>query len=96
MTVDQLNQTLLGAIASASLVIGLFFLRFWRDGRDRFFLFFALSFFLEGANRIALSLVERPSEGSPAIYVVRLLAFVLILAGVVEKNRGQANGAHDR
>ena len=36
---------LLGAISMASLIAGLFFLRFWKDTGDRFFLFFAVSFF---------------------------------------------------
>ncbi|HEX6435777.1 MAG TPA: DUF5985 family protein [Candidatus Binatia bacterium] len=38
---------LLGAISMASLIAGLFFLRFWKDTGDRFFLFFAVSFLIE-------------------------------------------------
>ena len=34
---SKMEQILLGANAMASLVVGLFFLRFWRDTRDRFF-----------------------------------------------------------
>lgn len=63
----ELSEVLLGAIAMASLAIGLFFLRFWHETRDRFFLLFALSFFVEGLNRLALALSERPNEGRPAI-----------------------------
>ena len=33
-----------GAITMGSLVIALFFLRFWRSSGDRFFIYFALSF----------------------------------------------------
>jgi hypothetical protein len=33
------NRLLLGAVAMGFLVCGLFSLRFWRDGRDRFFLY---------------------------------------------------------
>lgn len=83
------NRVLLGAISMAFLVCGLFFLRFWRRGRDRFFLLFALSFLVEGANRFALGLSTRPSEGAEAIYLVRLLAFLLILAAIVDKNRSR-------
>jgi len=82
----QLSEVLLGAIAMASLAIGLFFLRFWRETRDRFFLFFALSFFVEGINRFALALSERPNEGQPAFYCIRLIAFALILFAIVDKN----------
>ena len=36
-----MEQMLTGAIAVGSLVAGLFFFRFWRHTRDRFFLWFA-------------------------------------------------------
>jgi uncharacterized membrane protein HdeD (DUF308 family) len=86
---ERWSYLLLGAIAMAFLVCGVFFLRFWRQGRDRFFLLFALSFLVEGANRFALGLSDRPSEGAAGIYLVRLLAFLLILAAVIDKNRGK-------
>jgi uncharacterized membrane protein HdeD (DUF308 family) len=84
---DRLNPMLLGAIAVTSSVAGLFFLRFWREGRDRFFLLFALSFFVEGGNRIVQALLPKPQEGSPAIYLVRLISFLLIIAAIIDKNR---------
>ena len=43
-----MSQMMYGAISMASLTIALFFLRFWRNTGDRFFLWFALSFFIEG------------------------------------------------
>ncbi len=87
---DRLNSMLLGAIAMSSLVAGLFFLRFWRQGRDPFFLLFALSFLVEGVNRMALALSPKPHEGSPAIYMVRLASFLLIIGAIVTKNRAGA------
>jgi hypothetical protein len=84
-----MNLLLIGAIAMASLVAGLFFLRFWRDTRDSFFLFFAASFLLEAGNRIALGLSRDPNEGSPLFYLVRLVSFLLILVAIVQKNRAK-------
>jgi hypothetical protein len=81
------NRLLLGAIAMGFLVSGLFFLRFWRDGRDRFFLLFGLSLLVEGANRFVLGLLPSPSEGAAGIYLVRLLSFLLILVAIIDKNR---------
>lgn len=81
------NRLLLGAIAMGFLTAGLFFLRFWRDGRDRFFLLFALSFIVEGINRFVLGTYYRPSEAAATIYLVRLLAFLLILLAIIDKNR---------
>jgi hypothetical protein len=82
-----LNVVLLGAIAMACMVAGMFFLRFWQQSRDRFFLLFALSFFLEAANRGALALSPNPSDGAPIFYAVRLVAFLLILLAIADKNR---------
>jgi hypothetical protein len=81
-----MNLLLLGAIAMASLTVGLFFLRFWKDTGDKFFLFFAVSFLLEGLNRVALGLVTDPNEDRPFFYFVRFLSFVLILAAIAYKN----------
>jgi uncharacterized membrane protein HdeD (DUF308 family) len=78
---------LLGANAMASLVVGLFFLRFWRDTRDRFFLFFATAFAVEGINRVVLGLTDVSEDTEPYFYLIRLFSFLLILAAIVDKNR---------
>lgn len=80
---------LLGVIATASLTAALFFLKFWRDTRDSFFLAFAASFLIEGLNRASFLFLPRPNEGNPWIYLVRLLAFLLILGAIIRKNYGR-------
>ena len=82
-----MNEFLLGAIAAASLVAGFVFFRFWRQTRDRFFIYFALSFWIEAANRCAMALFASPNEDAPAYYLVRLVAYGLILFAIVQKNR---------
>ena len=79
---------LLGAIAAGSLVAALFFLRFWRQTRDRFFLWFAISFAIEGLGRAALSAVPELSEDNPEFYAIRIVAYGLILYAIWRKNRG--------
>jgi hypothetical protein len=81
-----MDLLLLGAIAMASVIIGLFFLRFWRDTRDRFFLFFASSFILEGLNRATLGFATDPNEDRPLFYFVRFLSYALILMAIADKN----------
>lgn len=78
---------LLGVIATASLACGVFFLKFWRDTRDSLFLVFAVAFLIEGANRTVFLTLPHPNEGRPAIYLVRCFAFLLIIAGIINKNR---------
>ena len=78
----------MGVIATTSITAAIFFLRFWKRTRDSLFLAFAVAFLIEGVNRIAVLEVERPNEGSPWTYVVRLIAFLIILAGILNKNYG--------
>lgn len=85
--VHQWSLLMLGAIAMGCFVAGLMFLRFWRDSHDRFYLLFALSFFVESVNRLLLAASARPNEGSPWLYGIRLLAYGLILWAIWEKNR---------
>jgi uncharacterized membrane protein HdeD (DUF308 family) len=78
---------LIGVIATTSLAAGVYFLRFWRDSRDPLFLSFAIAFIIEGLNRSARLFFARPSEASPWVFVVRAFAFLIILAGIINKNR---------
>ena len=81
-----MSQMMYGAISMASLIIALFFLRFWRSSGDRFFMYFALSFFIEGLHRIYSAVLNETGEDSPLHYLVRLLAYGLILWAILEKN----------
>jgi uncharacterized membrane protein HdeD (DUF308 family) len=83
----MINGFLLGVIATTSLTAGIFFLRFWRDTRDSLFLAFAVAFIIEALNRTAMLLLSQPNEGSPWVYIVRFFAFLLILIGILNKNR---------
>lgn len=87
-----MNDMLLGAIAMALMVVALFFLRFWRTTGDRFFLFFALSFFLDGLNRIFLTPAAQSTDDVPAYYLIRLLSYGLILFAILDKNRPWGKG----
>jgi hypothetical protein len=82
-----MNQFLLGAIALACFAIGLFFLRFWNSGRDRFFLFLALSFWIEAANRAAMAFTQSWNEAAPVHYLVRIVSYGLIVFAIWDKNR---------
>lgn len=82
-----MNSLLSGGVATASIIAGVFFLRFWRSSGDRFFLYFALSFLIEGVNRFVLYLSVGLQEDAPAYYVIRLIAYGLIVYAIVAKNR---------
>jgi hypothetical protein len=86
-----MDEFMLGAVTVASAMVGLFFLRFWRKTRDRFFLCFALSFWIEGLGRVLEALSESLHQDMPAHYLVRLLAYALILFAIVDKNFPRRN-----
>ena len=83
----NLISALAGAVAMASLVATLFFLRFWRQTRDAFFLLFALAFGLDAVTRLVIASSEIAAESEPFYYVARLVTFGLIIVAIVLKNR---------
>ena len=80
---------LFGVLTALSFVAGLFFVRYWRASRDRFFLFFAVAFWALGANWALLVGRDPSDEYTPYFYLLRLFAFLLILVAIVDKNRRQ-------
>lgn len=77
-----------GALAMGCLVLGLFFVRFWRLSHDRFFLYFVAAFWLFGASYVALAVSSsRHADAQYQLYAIRLLGFASIIAGIVDKNR---------
>jgi hypothetical protein len=83
---SALNAFLAGAIALATFVVVLLFMRFWRGTRDRFFLLFALAFAVEGAGRAASAFLTF-ADATPVFYAVRVLAYGLIMLAIWQKNR---------
>jgi hypothetical protein len=82
-------QLAAGGVAMAFAAAGLFFLRFWRDTRDRLFALFAVAFFVLAVNRIGIAVSNVRDGRGDQFYWVRLCAFALILVAVVDKNRGR-------
>jgi hypothetical protein len=82
-----MNQFMWGALWMACCVAAVFFLRFWRLSRDRFFIFFALAFATFAAHWFGLGVANPGVETRHYFYVFRLVAFLLILVGIIDKNR---------
>lgn len=77
-----------GAIAMGFLVCGMFFFRFWSRTRDSLFLWFGIAFWLLAVGQAVLALTGIPVEERSWLYLVRLVAFLLIIVAILRKNLG--------
>jgi len=77
---------LLGCLVLACATAGVFFIRFWRRTNDRLFAMFATAFWLMGLNWLLLAFVQT-DEPRSWLYVIRLIAFIIMLIAIIDKNR---------
>lgn len=87
MTSVNWSLVLSGSLLLGYAVIGLFFLRYWRKTGDRLFGIFAIAFWVLMIERFLLLIVDASHEDRPYIYSVRLVAFLLIIIAIIDKNR---------
>ena len=72
---------------------GVFFLKFWRASRDSFFLYFCAACWVLSFERIVAAQYDPnlryPDAGSPgpAFYLIRMVAFIIITAAIIQKNK---------
>lgn len=85
---SQIDAFLLGLIVMECLTAATFFLKFWRSTSDILFGAFAVFFSIEAAIRISLFFYAKPNEASPAVYIIRFIGLVLVLAAILRKNYG--------
>ncbi len=82
-----LYDFLSGSVALGFFTCGLFFLRFWRRTRDELFLAFAFAFALLGTGQSIVALANIPTEDRGSLYLIRLVAFAVIIIAILRKNR---------
>lgn len=80
-------QFLTAVLMTLYFVSALLFFRTWRRTGDRFFVWFSAAFALLGIERLLLGVLNLPESPNVAIYVIRLIGFVLIIVAIVGKNR---------
>lgn len=74
-----------GMLMTGYLTVAVFFLRFWARTRDQLFGAFAVAFTLLAVQRVLLA-THSTTDAPVWIYLVRLLAFVIILLAIAGKN----------
>ena len=80
-----------GAVGMGHAIAALFFLRFWRTTRDRLFAAFAAAFALMSLQAFS-AFLDIPKENQTPFYLLRLAAFLLIIAAIIGKNLGRRGG----
>lgn len=76
-----------GGAAIGCVLVGVKFLKFWRSSHDRFHLWFVAAFWVFAAGWVIRAFATTSEEGVHYVYVPRLLAFLFILAAILDKNR---------
>jgi hypothetical protein len=85
-----LTAFLAGMVTMGFLTAGAFFIRVWRRSREGRFLAFAAGFWLLAANQaISVLLAGVTESGRTSSYVIRLGAFLLIVAAVLRRAAGR-------
>lgn len=90
----QFGIFLSGFAAATFLASAIFFLKFWRASREPLFRYFAAAFALFGMERVVGAIfaalhgydADQVDSARTWIYLFRMLAFALLLFGIVKKN----------
>lgn len=76
---------LVGSLAAGA--IAAIFWGFHRRRHDRFFAIFAIAFAAMGVNRALLLVVADRGETETVVYLLRAVAFALIIVAIADRNR---------
>jgi peptidoglycan/LPS O-acetylase OafA/YrhL len=82
---------LYGAFAAGYLICSLLFVRMWRTVRAPLIMMMALAFGLMSLAYLLLGVTHTDESDDTWIYMIRLLAFVVILAGIALTNLRRRN-----
>ncbi|ANP46592.1 DUF5985 family protein [Candidatus Viadribacter manganicus] len=75
-----------GMITMGYFVASAFFLRFWVRTSDALFVAFSVAFLLLAISSALTVLLSLPWEERSWLYLIRLAAFVLLIAAILGKN----------
>jgi hypothetical protein len=81
------NLVATGAIIMGYTVAAVFFVKFWRRTGDFLFLAFAAAFLLMATTPLLTTWLDVPREEQSPFYLLRLLAFLIIIVAIVWKSR---------
>lgn len=80
-----MNDFLKGMLVMGGLAAAMLFVKCWRKSGDRLFLYFACCFAMLAFNWLMLTVVPADEQRAPH-FVIRIVAFGLLIAGILDKN----------
>ena len=86
---QQVQVFIAGMVTMGFVISGLFFFRFWIRTRDRLFAIFGIAFCLMAVNEIFTPPSVTAQNGFYYAYLLRIAAYLLLIAGIVAKNLEQ-------
>lgn len=89
MHLSEMNAFLRGMLVAFAAALALLFLKFWRASQDRLFAFFSAAFAMLGLEWLLHALLNPRHETQHYLFIPRLLAFLLIIAGIISKSRSR-------
>lgn len=75
-----------GALTMTYVLAAAYFVHFWRRSGERLFIAFGTAFGLLALNQFAIELIGTADAHASYAYVLRVIAFLLIVAAIVDKN----------
>lgn len=85
--IDEVLQFLYGGLTTLCVLVGVFFLRYWKTQNERLFLWFTFAFWAFAASWGVHLVFATSEETGPNVYLFRLGGFLMIGIGIVDKNR---------
>jgi peptidoglycan/LPS O-acetylase OafA/YrhL len=82
-------EFLSGAITMGYVIATAFFARFWRKTGERLFVAFAIAFAMLALNQALAQWLGAADERVAYTYLLRVIAFFLILGAIIDKNLAQ-------
>jgi hypothetical protein len=86
---ERLLMAAYGANIAVFVAVGLVFVRYWQNQRERLFAFFAVAFWCFAIGFV-IRLVTGVEEDRAFVFIPRLIGFLLIIVAIFDKNRRAA------
>jgi hypothetical protein len=80
---ESVRSWMNGAISMGYLIVACFFFQYWRETRERLFVFFTIGFVVLAVNRTMYALMF--GDADALSFSLRLAGYLVILGGIIDR-----------